>query len=312
MRSWAGDVTRTGVIAAIAAVAVHSSCVPDKVLRGDRLDGPDAALGGEPSPIAGAGGADASPASPGGGAGNPGLPQAGASGGQLGLDASVGGASAGRDAAVTMPTEAGVVTPVDTAPLPWDGSPPGCRPTGDGRLLDLTATGPVLPATAAHPAGVWRPAVDGTNGVIGFTVETSDPQLCSRPTALRFRGSGFTAWGAVAQGFWDAGPVDVAAFAGVRVSLRAAAPLSLRLKIADRQSHHSGGVCTRCDDAFGAELLVGGTWREYTIPFASMRQEGWGTPQFFSIDRTRIIGVELLVRQNQVFDVWIGDVALYK
>jgi hypothetical protein len=199
---------------------------------------------------------------------------------------------------------------VDAAPVALPGTTPSCTAPDDGRLLDLAATGPVLPATPAHAAGVWRPVTDGTPGTISFAVEASNPMRCSTANALRFRGSGFTSWGAVAQAFFDNGPVNLSAFSGVRFSLRASAPISVRLKVPDRQAYQGGGLCAKCDDDFGAELAVGTAWREYVVPFASMRQEGWGSPLFMAIDGKQIYGLELLVRQNVSFDLWIDGVTL--
>jgi hypothetical protein len=63
-------------------------------------------------------------------------------------------------------------------------------------------------------------------------------------------------------------------------------------------------------DKFGAVALLRGDWQRFFIPFAEMRQQGWGrrAEQF---DLTQLLSFSMFYAQG-TWDFWIDDLAFYR
>jgi Carbohydrate binding domain (family 11) len=72
-----------------------------------------------------------------------------------------------------------------------------------------------------------------------------------------------------------------------------------------------GGTCTACSDHFGVEIPLTSKWTQVDVPFATLKQMGYGRPMLASADLTRALGIELLFPVNVSFDLWLDDVELY-
>ncbi len=78
----------------------------------------------------------------------------------------------------------------------------------------------------------------------------------------------------------------------------------------------SGTCVGTCYDAFGSYVTLPEQWSEYFVPFANLKQQGWGTPAAF--DPSQLLGIiwdpqaDLLGTQASCFDFWIDDVAFYQ
>jgi endoglucanase len=85
---------------------------------------------------------------------------------------------------------------------------------------------------------------------------------------------------------------------------------SVRVKIPDRNTDPTGGVCTQCSNDFGVDLALTTTWTKYTILFTNMTQQaGWGAPRPTKIDPTGVVAVQFQVgAPNATYDIWIDDV----
>ena len=71
-----------------------------------------------------------------------------------------------------------------------------------------------------------------------------------------------------------------------------------------------GGTCSaNCSDNHGIIVNLTPNWVQYTMPFASFTQEGWGTPVPF--DTKHILAVQFQVGAGASFDFWIDDIGLY-
>jgi endoglucanase len=89
----------------------------------------------------------------------------------------------------------------------------------------------------------------------------------------------------------------------------ASASSAVRVKVPDRNTDPTGGVCTSCFNDFGADLTLTTTWTKFTIPFSSMAQlAGWGAPRPAHIDSTGVLSVQFQVTApGAAYDIWIDD-----
>ena len=168
---------------------------------------------------------------------------------------------------------------------------------------DATATGVQMPSEAD-----FKPASGGAGGS-KFSAETS--------------GMGFTDWGAgmgfdlnnagTTRGMYDAGKYKTLAFkAKGNVTLR------LAFEIAGTVPMTEGGTCMpsttmgmECEDMHGTTIKLTADWAEYEIPFANLKQEGWG--KVVPFDAKTAMGISFQTADpNVVFDFAIDDVRFYE
>ena len=85
---------------------------------------------------------------------------------------------------------------------------------------------------------------------------------------------------------------------------------AVRVKVPDRNTDPTGGVCTSCFNDFGADVNLTTTWTRYVVPFTSMTQQaGWGAPRPAQIDKTGLVAVQFqLSAPGTSYDIWIDDV----
>jgi hypothetical protein len=57
--------------------------------------------------------------------------------------------------------------------------------------------------------------------------------------------------------------------------------------------------------------MASGTWAQFTVPFASMTQENWGTKFPNGPELTKVIGFQFQVGKN-AFDYSVDNFELYK
>ena len=73
-----------------------------------------------------------------------------------------------------------------------------------------------------------------------------------------------------------------------------------------------GGECTtKCDDAYGVDISLDETWREYTIGLTAppLAQVGWGADPGF--DPSSVLSIQFQAGVGVAFDIWIDDVQFY-
>ncbi len=133
---------------------------------------------------------------------------------------------------------------------------------------------------------------------------------------------GFAAWGA-GVGFNlnspDSStrlPYDVSPYTGIVLWARAGTgTVSLRLKLVTADiapDTEPGGECAEnCSDAFGAALDLTEAWREYSVPFSTLTQQGWGTVPPNGFSPTTVLAVQLHADAGVAFDLWLDDVRFY-
>lgn len=129
-------------------------------------------------------------------------------------------------------------------------------------------------------------------------------------------GQGSVVFAGVGLNFLDPkAPYDASDYEGIAFFARRAkgSSATVRLKVPDASTDPDAKICTECFNDFGADLEIGETWQEYTVPFDRMAQmSGWGAPRPGSIDRAKLFGVQWQVATpGATFDLWIDDVVFY-
>jgi hypothetical protein len=141
--------------------------------------------------------------------------------------------------------------------------------------------------------------------------------------AMHTSGGGFTQWGSgIGFDFNNPNggeatklPYDATGYSGIRLWARAAEEQPLRMTVPDVRTDPAGNLCSDtekgCDDHFGVLLQVGTEWRRFDVPFATLRQQGFGNPEPDGLAIGDLLGVHFQVPANSDFDFWIDDVSLY-
>jgi hypothetical protein len=196
--------------------------------------------------------------------------------------------------------------------------------TGTGLIDDMEDNDSfILPREGRQ--GVWFIVNDGTPGASQtpgspFTMSTIPAGRGTSLYAARSSGHGFASWRPL-MGFWfhqpPTGPkqiYDVSRYRGITFVARVAASdgatvsPSVRVVIPGRLTDPDGMVCTACNDHFGANISLTAQWTSYTILFAAMTQEGWGT-QVAQFDAAQAYGIKFEFPVQATFDCWIDDIA---
>lgn len=242
-------------------------------------------------------------------------PQLGSSSGGAGGSASVlpsaGSASGGRSSAAGTSSEAG--------------APDLARPQDRSLLLDDFEDGDADILRQQGRTGAWyvandRGGVQTPNDGMPLLPSALAPARGTSERGAHTFGGPFPTWGAligtpfVANGP-NGSPYDLSGFQGVRLWVRAGATAAA----AARQVRFSlrtpatvpGGGCTVCNDHFSAVLPLTAQWRQVELPFASLKQVGYGRPQPASADLVQALGIELIFPVNVSFDLWVDDVEFY-
>jgi hypothetical protein len=162
----------------------------------------------------------------------------------------------------------------------------------------------------------WAISIDDpTTSMATVAVQTLSPPRCGSTVALEATGTGFVDQSPILAVQFVA-PVDgrrvtfdASAYQGIRFALRVGAPATVRLKVPDVDTATSGGICTHCDDHFGAALHATTDWQVFTVLFADMKQGGIdGADTFPAIVPSALYGLEF-VAPRPSFELWIDDVS---
>ncbi|WP_437924135.1 carbohydrate binding domain-containing protein [Sorangium sp. So ce291] len=162
------------------------------------------------------------------------------------------------------------------------------------------------------------PDPEGT-GETPFTMTALDPARSQSTTAARSWGSGFETWGA-GFGFDLNSPegakaaYDASAYTGITfwAKVGAGSVKSATVMISDPGTDTAGTVCTTECDKWQKTLALTEEWQQFTIPFAELKQGGWGTPAGTDqIDATQLYSIQFQVGVAPEFDVYIDDLGFY-
>ncbi|WP_441292493.1 hypothetical protein ACSRUE_20760 [Sorangium sp. KYC3313] len=150
-----------------------------------------------------------------------------------------------------------------------------------------------------------------------FTMTALEPARSRSTYAARSWGEGFETWGA-GFGFDLNSPegvkasYDASAYTGITfwAKLGPGSGTSVTVTISDPGTDSSGG-CTECDQ-WQKALPVTEEWQQFTIPFADLKQGGWGDPAGTEqIDATKLYAIQFQIGIAPKFDLYIDDLGFY-
>jgi len=270
------------------------------------------------------------------GAGAPGFPSAGSAGvpahPSAGAPASNGGGfNTGAGGATTS---GGAHNTAGAATTGGAGAPAvgGCKAAAGtiaDLLIDDLEDGDNTIRPLGSRVGYWYTYNDGSGVQVPAPTATfkgTAPGSTASPMfAATTSGPAFTIYGA-GMGFdfnntaMKSCPYDASAYTGIKFWAKANAgnmatmALKAMIKIpATTPSTSDGGACaTKCEDHFylkPAPVLTT-TWTQYSMPFASIAQDGFGTP-VSAFDKAHILAMQFQVAMGVAFNFSIDDITFY-
>jgi endoglucanase len=156
-----------------------------------------------------------------------------------------------------------------------------------------------------------------TAGAKGGTFEMSPGGAENTPYAARFKGKVSTAESPTQAGmgmnFVDPkGGYDASKYGGISFWAKAGpgSVTNIRIKIPDNNTDPDGGVCSECFNDFGMDINLTREWKHYIVRFKDLSQlPGWGMPKKFSVDKSRLYGIQFQVNEKgKNFDIWVDQI----
>jgi hypothetical protein len=243
-----------------------------------------------------------------------GAAQGGGGGAQGGLAGGAGNTDAGGQAG------AGGVGPIGGAA----GGPGRCLPD---LLIDDMEDGDDRSCPNQQRDGEWWTSTGTLTGVIDPPKTGNFPAFPlgadARPQSrygMRLVGTGFgheeADWASLGFNFVDDAAYDVTAYTGLAFYAKSKTTnLKLHVEVATdtTTSTMEGGACqASCNDHYEMVVTIDGSWREYSVAFGSLTQEGWGMkPQDLAHARFVYFGFVGADMGPANFEFLIDDVRLY-
>jgi hypothetical protein len=151
-----------------------------------------------------------------------------------------------------------------------------------------------------------------------FPLEELDVPRSDSTQAIHVYGSGYTGWGGGVGTTLRAGaadqstPWDAAAYSGISFWARGEGPMWAQVSLAETRSADQDypGLCQtvlalNCNDNYvSAAFELTPDWTRYEIPFAALKQEGWGHPVPWTFN---VSSFEFRWGTEGSFDFWIDD-----
>jgi hypothetical protein len=106
---------------------------------------------------------------------------------------------------------------------------------------------------------------------------------------------------------------DASKFKGISFLAKGDVDLRVGISTTATVNEKDGGGCTagddKCDDTHGVDITTDKEWGKFDIPFAKIKQEGWG--QAAEFDPKTVLSVTFTVPENASFDFAIDDVGFF-
>jgi hypothetical protein len=225
--------------------------------------------------------------------------------------------------AATAAALAGLVACGEVNPdAPDAGDDPGDDGGDEVTVLvdDLEDGDAYIPAVDGR-AGNWYTVNDGTGDQSpgpDFTATFGGADGSAYCAATN--GADFTEWGAKLGVYLNhpaptvpAGTFDGSGFRGIRFYARGNVTVRATVNVLAVRGSDIGGTCDPelggCNDYHGLPVALDPVWREYTIAFADLTQEGWG--QAVRFDATALVAIDFSVPRGPSFDYAIDDLVFY-
>jgi hypothetical protein len=197
------------------------------------------------------------------------------------------------------------------------------EPGVDPGLIDDLEDGDDAIESLEARFGFWYTAHDASGG-------TQMPSALFSPTVGGVDGSAYCA-GTTGHGFADWGaklgvtlqqdhgdpvplPYDISERAGIAFRARGNVGIDVVVATPAVLEVANGGECAPgasvlCNDFHGQPVALAAEWREYQVPLASLRQEGWGQAARF--DPSRAMAIEFEIDAGLTFDICVDDLRFY-
>ncbi len=221
-------------------------------------------------------------------------------------------------------------TPVDTGTNP--DTPPSDTPTpASEELIDDMEGGTGSIASTKGRVGAWYVYNDGTAGATQTPGTPFVPEKLATPRgaskyAAHSTGKGFITWGAGFgfnlndKGDGDGGSAkttyDASAYTGITfyAKVNGTSATKIRVNVSTIDTDPAGAKCgavDKCSDHYGADVTLTGDWAKYTVNFADLSQQGWGTAAA-KFDATKVYAMQFQFGKGQDFDASIDDISFLK
>lgn len=186
-------------------------------------------------------------------------------------------------------------------------------------MVDDMEDGDTAILEAGSRKGYWYTYNDETTGAtqtpspFAMTLLTT-PRETSKYAAST-KGSGFTVWGSGmgfdlnASGTTKSG-YDASSATGISFWAMAAtgSDTALRVNLQDKNTAPEGGVCTKCNDHFGANVTLTTEWKQYTFTWKDLTQQSFGDPQP-GIDAKALYAIQFQMGAKATYEYFIDDIA---
>ena len=87
-------------------------------------------------------------------------------------------------------------------------------------------------------------------------------------------------------------------------------PIRVKLQVEGIVAAEQGGTCeTECEDAHGKIVALDDEWKQYSVAFDEVFQEGWGASVAF--DPATMMGIQFQIAASTDFDVTVDEVGFY-
>jgi hypothetical protein len=167
-------------------------------------------------------------------------------------------------------------------------------------------TGTQVPA----PTALFKGTAPGSTTSPMFAATTSGPAFTSYGAGMGFDFNNTAS---------KSCPYNASAYTGIKFYAKAntgnmammALKAMIKIPATTPTTADSGACAAKCEDHFylkPAPVLTA-TWTQYTMPFASIAQDGFGTATTF--DKTKILAMQFQVATNVKFDFSVDDITFY-
>jgi hypothetical protein len=196
---------------------------------------------------------------------------------------------------------------------------PGLDPTED--LIDDMNDGNRFILSNSGRAGAWKDSHDDTPGstmfpdpVGTFTMTITDDPC--RQYAAYVYGGPFVVYGASVW-FGLGSPYDASKYKGFTfwAKIDGGTSTGIRVVFPDKDTQPDGNICktgvtgsSACYDHYGMRVTLGTEWKKYTVPFASLTTDNWGS-KGTGFDPSTLYEIQFQIPVNAKFGIWIDDVA---
>jgi hypothetical protein len=163
----------------------------------------------------------------------------------------------------------------------------------------------------------WILFNDGTSGTQQSVVESAPRQpLYPDNRALKLSAGGYTNWGSGIRGVIlpNQGFFDASSYTGLSMNIRATGIDRIEIKVFDAQTvdMQLGGRCKACNAQWVVIQSVGTEWTAIARPFVDFQLWGKNDLDLMGVETSRLIYFEIIVSGNNVGELWIDDLTLYR